>query len=205
MAPVIILIRHGEALHNIDDDWTIPDPGLTSKGVEQCRAMAAELEPRFTFTPDECRIVVSPLTRTLQTVHHGLQWLLSKGVPTEVRAEWQETTDLPCDVGRELSTIQSEWPGFDFSHLDPTYPQKIGLYENSEEAFHKRASVAKRWLFGRPEKCIVVVTHSGFLKRVVQGPKFKNMEYKTYELVKHASEESLELREIDGQKPLKQS
>ncbi|KAI5861856.1 phosphoglycerate mutase-like protein [Durotheca rogersii] len=194
MAPVVILIRHGEALHNILHDWELPDPDLTEKGVEQCKALMAELEPNLPFAQEECRIVVSPLRRTLQTVHHGLQWLRDRGVPVEVRAEWQETTDNPCDIGREPSSIMSEWPDFDFSGLDPIYPQKIDLYENSEEAFQKRASLVKRWLFRRPEKCVVVVTHSGFLKRVVQGPKFRNVEYRMYELVEGT--EDLELSEI---------
>ncbi|OTB02110.1 hypothetical protein M426DRAFT_322937 [Hypoxylon sp. CI-4A] len=194
MAPIIILIRHGEALHNLNDDWELPDPVLTDKGIEECKALAAKLEPEFLFTPDECRIVVSPLTRTLQTVQYSLKWLQDRGVPTEVRAEWQETTDNPCDIGGEPSTIINEWPGLDFSTLDPVYPQKIGLYENSEDAFQKRASFAKRWLFKRPEKCIVVVTHSGFLKRVVKGPKFLNLEYRIYELVDDS--EDLEFKEL---------
>ncbi|KAI1083319.1 phosphoglycerate mutase-like protein [Whalleya microplaca] len=204
MAPVIILIRHGEAVHNLDDNWQLPDPGLTEKGFEQCRNLAAELEPKFTFAPEECLVVISPLKRTLQTAHHSLQWLLSKGAPTVVRAEWQETTDNPCDIGRELSTIKREWPGFDFSDLDPVYPQKTGLYANSEKTFQERATFAKQWLSKRTQKCIIVVTHSGFLKRLLHGTKFQNMEYKTYEMVNDDSQDNLELRETDKQESLGQ-
>ncbi|KAI8961847.1 phosphoglycerate mutase-like protein [Daldinia sp. FL1419] len=195
MAPIIILIRHGEALHNINNEWDLPDPVLTEKGVEQCEALAEKLEQNFGFASEECRILVSPLRRTLQTVRFGLQWLRDRGVPTEVRAEWQETTDNPCDIGDDPAVIKDEWPDFDFSTLDPIYPQKTGLYENSEEAFQRRASFAKRWLFERPEKCIVVVTHSGFLKRLIKGPKYQNVEYRTYELVEDADD--LQLNEID--------
>ncbi|KAI1409755.1 phosphoglycerate mutase-like protein [Hypoxylon sp. FL1857] len=193
MAPIVILIRHGEALHT--HEWELPDPSLTEKGVEQSKALAAELEPKFSFAPEECRIVVSPLRRTLQTVKYGLQWLRDRGVPTEVRAEWQETTDNPCDVGDEPSKVKDEWPDLDFSTLDPVYPQKTGLYENSEEAFQRRASFAKNWLSQRPEKCIIVVTHSGFLKRVVKGPKFRNLEYRVYELVEDSEDLGLKLEE----------
>lgn len=195
MAPVIILIRHAEALHNIADEWELPDPVLTEKGIEQCKALAAKLESSFNFAPNACRIIVSPLRRTLQTVQYGLQWLRDRGVPTEVRAEWQETTDKPCDIGDHPTTIKGEWPDFDFSTLDPVYPQKTGMYENSEDAFQKRASFAKQWLFERPEECIVVVTHSGFLKRVIKGPKYQNVEYRTYKFVKDADD--LILNEID--------
>ncbi|KAI1760355.1 phosphoglycerate mutase-like protein [Hypoxylon sp. FL1150] len=188
MAPIVILIRHGEALHNIDNDWDLPDPLLTAKGIEQSKVLGAELEANFPYAQDECRILVSPLRRTLQTVHYSLQWLRDRGVPVEVRAEWQETSSNPCDIGDDPSVLQKEWPELDFSSLDPIYPQKIGLYESSEAAYRKRASFARRWLFKRPEKCIVVVTHSGFLKRTVQGPKYKNVEYRTYELVEDSED-----------------
>ncbi|KAI1097994.1 phosphoglycerate mutase-like protein [Jackrogersella minutella] len=195
MAPIVILIRHGEALHNITDEWALPDPSLTEKGIDQCKALPAKLEPNFPFTKDECRIVVSPLRRTLQTAQHSLQWLRDRGVPTEVRAEWQETTNYPCDIGDDPSIIKDEWPDLDFSNLDPIYPQKIGLYENSEDAFQRRASFARDWLSKRPEKCIVVVTHSGFLKRLVKGSKYQNLEYRTYELVEDSG--GFKLNEID--------
>ncbi|KAI2613519.1 phosphoglycerate mutase-like protein [Hypoxylon fragiforme] len=196
MGKTIILIRHGEAEHNIADDWQLPDPGLTEKGIEESKALASKLELIFPPQSEEnCRIVVSPLKRTLQTAHYGLRWLLDRGVPAEVRAEWQETTDNPCDIGAELSEIKEEWPDYDFSSLDPIYPQKTGMYKNSEEAFQTRASFARRWLSERNEDCIIVVTHSGFLKRVVKGPKFRNVEYRTYELVEESGE--LKLIEID--------
>ncbi|XXG93979.1 hypothetical protein Hte_000230 [Hypoxylon texense] len=178
MAPIVILIRHGEALHSI----------------EQSKALAAELAADFPFAHEECRIVVSPLRRTLETLQYSLQWLRDRGVPVDVRAEWQETTNNPCDIGDDPSVLQEEWPDLDFSSLDPVYPHKTGLYEASEAAYQKRASFARRWLFKRPEKCILVVTHSGFLKRTVQGPKYKNVEYRTYELFEDS--EDVHFKEI---------
>ncbi|KAI0482323.1 histidine phosphatase superfamily [Xylariaceae sp. FL0804] len=195
MAPIVVLIRHGEATHNIDDDWSIFDPVLTENGIKQCEVMAADLEPKFPFTRDECRIVVSPLTRTLQTAHHGLSWLIQRGVPVEVRAEWQETTDNPCDIGDTRSKIEKDWPKYDFSKLDPAWPSKTGLYGPSEEDIQKRAAVARQWLSEQPEKCIVVVTHSGFLKRLVDGPKYRNMEYRTYGFDGADAKEMFQLKE----------
>ncbi|KAI0890626.1 phosphoglycerate mutase-like protein [Annulohypoxylon maeteangense] len=193
MPPTIILIRHGEALHNITNNWSLPDPGLSDRGIHLTKTLQGEFEPGFPFKPDECLIVVSPLKRTLETVKYGFQWLRNRGVRVEVRAEWQETTDNPCDIGADPKIIQSEWPDIDFSRLDPVYPQKIGLYENSEEAFQRRGAVAKEWLYNRPEKCIIVVTHSGFIRRLVKGPRYKNLEYGSYRLVQNS--EGLEFEE----------
>ncbi|KAH9909362.1 phosphoglycerate mutase-like protein [Xylariomycetidae sp. FL2044] len=196
MAPVVILIRHAQALHNVDDDWQIPDPVLTEKGIEQCKALSKKLQSEFRFTSDDCRIVASPLTRTLQTVQHGLNWLQEQKVPVEVRAEWQETTANPCDVGVETPILQQDWPEFDFSLVDPVYPQKTGLYSDSEEAFRERGKIAKQWLFDRQEKCIIVVTHSGFLRRLVVGPKYRNVEYRTYTLRRDEETGELDLQEL---------
>jgi broad specificity phosphatase PhoE len=85
-------------------------------------------------------------------------------------------------VGTEVSLISAEWPDLDFTQLDPLYPAKTGLYGPSEEALLKRALVAREWLYHRPEKYIIVVTHSGFIRRVVPGHrKYANVEYRVYD------------------------
>ncbi|KAI0818211.1 histidine phosphatase superfamily [Xylaria sp. FL0064] len=195
MAPVVILIRHAQALHNVYNDWSIFDPKLTDLGITQCKTLAAQLEADFPYGTDGCRIIVSPLSRTLQTVQYSLGWLLERGVPVVARAEWQEDTANPCDVGAERSELEKAWPNFDFSQLDPIYPQKTGLYGPEEETIQKRAAFARQWLSEQPDKCIVVVTHSGFLDRVVQGPRFRNVEYRTYNIKRNDSGE-VELVEL---------
>ncbi|KAI0878894.1 phosphoglycerate mutase-like protein [Hypoxylon argillaceum] len=189
MAPIVILIRHAQALHNVDNDWSIFDPKLTDKGIEQCKTLAAQLEARFPYSTDGCRIVVSPLSRTLQTVKYSLGWLLDRGVQVVARAEWQEDTANPCDVGAERSELEKVWPDYDFSQLDPIYPQKTGLYGPAQETILQRAAFARQWLSEQPDKVIVVVTHSGFLNRVVQGPRYTNVEYRAYEIEKSDSGE----------------
>ncbi|KAI1279092.1 histidine phosphatase superfamily [Xylaria sp. FL0933] len=203
MAPVVILIRHAQALHNVQNDWSIFDPKLTDLGITQCKTLAAQLEADFPYGTEGCRIIVSPLSRTLQTVQHSLGWLLDRGVPVEARAEWQEDTANPCDVGAERSELEKAWPNYDFSQLDPIYPQKTGLYEPEEETIRKRAAVARQWLSEQPDKCIVVVTHSGFLDRVVQGPRFRNVEYRTYNIKRNdlGEVELVELQELSKDIP----
>ncbi|KAK7907881.1 phosphoglycerate mutase protein [Apiospora marii] len=192
MAPHVILIRHGEATHR----------------VLQCEYLEKDLRSRYDFKKDSTLIIVSPAKRTLQTYHHGLKWLSDEGVPVLLRAEWQfrewfmltekqETTGNPCDICTEVAVIEKEWPSLDFSQLDPVYPAKTGLYFPSEDALQKRARFAREWLFHRPEKHIVIVTHSGFLQRVAKGQKYRNVEYKMYEFVDEASSQDFKLKEID--------
>ncbi|KAK8020754.1 hypothetical protein PG990_005892 [Apiospora arundinis] len=193
MAPHVILIRHGEATHNVGNK----SPLLTEKGVLQCEYLEKDLRSRYSFEKDSTLIIVSPAKRTLQTYHHGLKWLSDEGVPVLPRAEWQETTGNPCDICTDVAVIEKEWPSLDFSQLDPVYPAKTGLYFPSEEALQNRARFAREWLFHRPEKHIVIVTHSGFLQRVAKGQKYRNVEYKMYEFVDDASTQDFRLKEID--------
>lgn len=92
----------------------------------------------------------------------------------------QETTGNPCDIGSDVAEIAKDWPELDFSKLDPVYPAKTGLYDPSEECLRRRALFARQWLYHRPEKYVIVVTHSGFIQRTVVGVKYKNVEYRTY-------------------------
>ncbi|KAH8675658.1 histidine phosphatase superfamily [Xylariales sp. PMI_506] len=187
-------------------DWQIPDPALTERGLEQCAALGSSLKSQYTFSNAETLIVVSPFRRTLQSFQHTLGWLAKEGVPVQLRAEWQETTDNPCDVGIDVALAQSEWPDLDFSKLDPVYPAKTGLYGPSEEALCKRALFARRWLYSRREKYIIVVTHSGFLRRVVDGPKFGNMEYRIYDFApeEEGATREFKLEEVLEDEPLGQ-
>lgn len=61
------------------------------------------------------------------------------------------------------------------------YPAKTGLYDPSEESLLKRARFAREWLYHRPEKNIIVMTHSGFIRRVAPGRKYANAEYGIYD------------------------
>ncbi|KAK6205868.1 hypothetical protein LQW54_008163 [Pestalotiopsis sp. IQ-011] len=188
MPPRVILIRHGQALHN---------PALTPKGEAQCKQLALDIQTKYDFPKEETLVVVSPLRRTLQSYHHGLSWLAEQGIRVELRAEWQtkktdaagrpsgnlqETTANPCDVGSEIEVISKEWPQLDFSQLDPVYPAKTGLYDAAQESLLHRARVAREWLFHRPEKYVIVMTHSGFIRRVVPNcRKYANAEYRLYD------------------------
>ena len=59
----LILWRHAEA-EDIRDGINDQDRQLTAKGIKQAQKMAAWLDERI---PDDCRIIASPATRTIQT------------------------------------------------------------------------------------------------------------------------------------------
>jgi broad specificity phosphatase PhoE len=69
------------------------------------------------------------------------------------------------------------------------------LYGPSEECIQQRAAFARRWLSEQPDKCIIVVTHSGFLKRLVREPRYRNVEYRAYKIEANGSGE-VDLRQL---------
>lgn len=108
MPPTLILIRHGEALHNVAHkckpwpnkhkktypnytalDYSIPDPELSKLGEQQCSALEQNLRDKLPLAIKVEVIVTSPMRRTLQTTSIGLDWLLKKGVPMELDPLWQ--------------------------------------------------------------------------------------------------------------------
>ena len=138
------------------------------------------------------------MQRTLQTTQQSLSWLMARGVPAIALAELQETTVNQCDVGSPLSSLQHTWPQFDWSHMDPVYPAKEGLYAFSEEALLRRGVAARRWLRNRPEKVIAVVSHAGFLRVGMCHRKFENADYRIFDFRKDGDgEEEFELVESE--------
>ena len=89
MAPLIILVRHAEALHNALLDYNIRDPPLTERGLRQCEELQERLQNSLGVAQKIELIVSSPMRRALQTAQLGMGWLLDRGVPIQPRAEWQ--------------------------------------------------------------------------------------------------------------------
>ena len=81
----------------------------------------------------------------------------------------EENSDSPCDTGSDLETIAREFPGLDFSHVDPRFPNKS---LETPYAFTRSANIARgqtclQRLYERPEKAIAVVSHSGLLRTAI--------------------------------------
>jgi broad specificity phosphatase PhoE len=81
----------------------------------------------------------------------------------------QECSAMPCDRGSARETLESEWPHLDFSALEDDWNHKTGQYAADEQSLQRRAADVRKWLQGRPEQEIVVVTHGSFLRHLVFG------------------------------------
>ncbi|EAT89146.2 hypothetical protein SNOG_03941 [Parastagonospora nodorum SN15] len=125
------------------------------------------------------------MRRTLQTATIGLDWLIKSNVKVMPDANWQENADKPCDTGSPISVMEEEFPGYDFSAVDPTYPDKTTDLSSNPYAFTQKAILARgqsclRALYDRPEKVIAVVSHSGFLRTAVCNRMFFNADWRVF-------------------------
>ncbi|KAF2142185.1 uncharacterized protein K452DRAFT_287404 [Aplosporella prunicola CBS 121167] len=202
MPPTLILIRHAEALHNVNREYHIPDPELSLLGLQQCKDLRDHLRQHLPLADEAELVVVSPMRRTLQTALGGLDWLIKKGVRVRVDALWQENSDKPCDTGSPIPKLQQEFTQVDFSDLDATYPEKRSpkdnIYRFTRSAVVARGQSALASLYDRPEKVIIVVSHSGFLRCAVSGRRYANADYRVFEFVEKYSRGQYELKERES-------
>ena len=68
------------------------------------------------------------------------------------------------------------------------YPDKISpaaaRYHYTRDAILRRAQLALAKLYDRPEKVIIVVSHSGFLRAGVSGSWYQNADYRIFDIVR---------------------
>ncbi|EJD41095.1 phosphoglycerate mutase-like protein [Auricularia subglabra TFB-10046 SS5] len=173
----IHLIRHGEALHNVDRTYADVDPPLTEAGLEAATALGDRLQ-KLGFTPSA--IVTSPMTRTIQTAFALFpDGLRAGGLPLHIWPELREAHDAACNKGRPRAEMQRAYP-----HLDFSLCAEVWSYEpHSFQAAVQRAESVRRRFLALPGPDVVVVGHRGFLAFLVETiTQFENLEMRTYRI-----------------------
>ena len=82
--------------------------------------------------------------------------------------------------------MKKEFPQYDFSTVDPLYPDKTSNLSSNPYAFTRKAILARgqaclKALYDRPEKVIAVISHSGFLRTAVAQRRFFNADWRVFE------------------------
>lgn len=190
MEPIVCLVRHAEAEHNISNNFSRRDPGLTLLGVTQ----ASSLSTQFPDPASVAIVLTSPLKRTLQTTLAGFSEILTSGDTKKsdkgdnstgagakliIDRDLQERSDLPCDTGSDRATLEKAFPELDFSSLSDNWFTKSGLHAPDETSVALRAKVVRGKLWSIAEslrketapgeqRLIVIITHGVFMKYLSQ-------------------------------------
>ncbi|KAE8445115.1 hypothetical protein EG329_013717 [Mollisiaceae sp. DMI_Dod_QoI] len=175
-------VRHAQGFHNLSEaNHDLPDPTLTPLGESQCR----ELSLDFPHASKITHLVASPLRRTIYTTLFTFPSLICESHKVIALPELQETSDMPCDTGSDLSALVSEFSvgkyagAVDLSLLDKSWNNKKGKFLPIASAIEDRALDARKILRelgeqflrerakqgkeGDEEVHMVVTTHGGFL------------------------------------------
>jgi broad specificity phosphatase PhoE len=169
------------------------DARLTEQGQEECRSLAEAAQESSksssTATANLCDlhesaqlVVTSPLTRCIQTSLSSFPMLAERNVPFVAHSGVRETVNFNCDRRRNIQDITKDFGNgvVDFTHV-PTdhddvweaYEKRLGTPEKSWENIRESGELhvaAERgrhfmeWLQTRPERNVVVCTHSAFLR-----------------------------------------
>jgi len=189
-----LCVRHAEAEHNVNHDWSIPDPALTENGVLQAKQLAQQ---RLVEEIGAEVFIVSPLRRTLQTTLLGFPHVQ---LPLLCHPHLQETGEVPCDSGSDKAQLKQWFPGLcaAFEGLDDDWHVKRGI--NREARVNERLARFVGWLRQRREKRIVIVSHGNLLGEMLglhceqpswagtEGSRgFKNCECRKYWLLSSGS------------------
>ncbi|KAF1950344.1 phosphoglycerate mutase-like protein [Byssothecium circinans] len=187
--PLITLIRHGESLHNIQRPYPHRDPPLTAAGQTATS--------NTTITPLPDLIVISPMTRTLQTAINmfpDLQGPNPPSIPVQIWPDLCETYDAECNKGSPRAEIAAAFPQFDFAECSEVwdYPG----YSFAEAT--ARAERVRKRLKGLTEegkyRNIAVVTHRGIIAFLAKGRRFGVCERRVFRFATEVEVDDVGLR-----------
>ena len=169
MPKEVYLIRHAQseanAAHDLDNPTFYYDARITPLGKEQALSAHKKLK-NINFDLMLC----SPLTRTLQTFSLIFPFPINN---TIILPLVREHLDHSCDVGRQPTILQKEFPQLNFDKIkDYWWNNNIPIDEKainweSIEDLDKRVLEFKQWIQNRSEKRIALVSHGTFISRII--------------------------------------
>lgn len=153
----VVLVRHGEGVHNQTKNYSLVDPPLTQKGVDQAKSLQGN--PLF----EECQLlVVTPLQRAVHTA--ATVFGERPNCRTVITALHTERWSAKCDEGRPKGQLLADfpyvtdWQGW----ADLSGGIWWGTPATDANWQNVRLPAFCNWLRAQPEQHIVVVGHGGF-------------------------------------------
>tara|TARA_B100000900_G_scaffold403616_1_gene410910 strand:- start:36 stop:617 length:582 start_codon:yes stop_codon:yes gene_type:complete len=164
----IVCIRHGTALHNVlypqvgVEAYTKHlDTPLVQKGIDESNNLGKTWKER-----DETDLViVSPSKRTLDTASNIFSGHSCKMIALDCVMEYPQGHDI-CNKRKNKKYLEKLYDNIDFSHIETNEPAWKDTSEFLQELYD-RVERFKEFVRVRPEKNIVLVSHSSFLKTLM--------------------------------------
>ncbi len=175
MTKTLYCIRHGIALHNvlfknIGEMAYIKhrDTKLVEQGIEQAKNLGKKWQEKDNID----LVVVSPLTRTLETATHIFNNSDTPIIAIDSLKEYPQATQ-ECNHRRTVMELKTEFTNINFNEILQNKDQEWrDLIYNDDFEIKKlkhRISSFKTWIKNRPENKIAVVGHSSYLNMMLNG------------------------------------
>lgn len=155
----LLLIRHGEATHNLQNRWEGESPArLTPEGERQAEALARRLA---WFRPNITHLYTSPTRRARQTADHissrlGLAPVELSGLQ---EIDFGQVNGMTIDSFRDsLPAVYSRWK--DRSDMEFQFPggeQRMAFFQRVSQTIEQITA----W---HPTEQVAVVAHGGTLR-----------------------------------------
>ncbi|KAF2148392.1 phosphoglycerate mutase-like protein [Myriangium duriaei CBS 260.36] len=173
VTPLIHIIRHGESLHNVCRRYPHRDPPLTDAGQEATKKIT------ITAVPD--LVIVSPMTRTIQTAMNAFPAITSSHTARPEVQVWPDLREAHNAVsckGVSRRELSAKFPPFDFSDC----PEEWDHPPHTAKGATARAEIVRQRLKELSEtyKNIALVTHRGFIAFLAPGDRFEVCETRSY-------------------------
>ena len=110
------------------------------------------------------------MRRTIYTTLIAFEPEIKRGLRVLCLPEVQEVSELPCDTGSDIDSLKKEMKNkpVDLPLVPKDWNTHQGRWSSEAAMLDKRATEAREWLYSRPEKEIVLVTHGGYLHYITE-------------------------------------
>ena len=175
MKKTLYCIRHGEALHNVlfkvmgsKAYVTNRDTKLMETGIKQALLLGENWKDISNIE----LVVVSPLTRTLETATHIFKNNNTPILALECLKEFPQSYQQ-CNHRRTIEELKKEFPHINFTEIldnvDNEWSDLPDILMGEENKLKIRITDFKHWISKRKENNIAVVCHSSYLNMMING------------------------------------
>lgn len=165
----VYCIRHGLALHNVLAKIHGPkiyreyrDTPLVDEGFTQ----AQKLNKTWDLVNDIDLVLVSPLTRTLQTASTIFDTDNVKTIAHDSLLEYPFGGEEQCNLRKYRSTLENNYPSIDFSNISEVPEWSDTTCTVNDMAIRKKKFIDFLYTFD-PDLKIAVVSHSTYLQYIM--------------------------------------
>lgn len=161
----IYLIRHAQSEFNAAFDPEKPDPMIFDAPLSPLGEQQATNTGTNIHELDIIDVIVSPMTRTLQTA----SLIFGNNRVFKINAMVREQLTHSCDVGSPPHALARDYPHLDFDHLDQCWWHNNGknnreITVEPDETLQQRADGFAEFLLQNRIRSTAIVSHGNFIR-----------------------------------------